>query len=329
MIKKTFIILGIIVLIISCFVIFVLATWNKSYDDTPLPNLTASTDSAIIARGKHLAFGPGHCSSCHVPIDQIDKIKAGLEIPLSGGWVMDIPPGVFRAPNITPDKETGIGNFSDGQLARALRHSVKHDGQILFPFMPFQEMSDEDIIAIISFLRSQESVSNKIEKTEYSFMGKTLLALGLLAPTGPKTTPPKTVKMEPSIAYGKYIANSVANCMGCHTERDLKTGEFTGEPFAGGFRMPPDVYSKGYSFITPNLTPDKETGKIAGWDEKTFVTRFKTGRMIEGSHMPWENFAQLDSIELVSLYQYLTSLKPVKNKIEQIVFEPGEEFPKK
>jgi len=316
----------VIVLLILGLVAFVQLTWDKKYD-APLPDITASTDSAVIARGKHLAFGPAHCGTCHVPVDKIMEVENGLVMPLMGGWSLTIPPGTVRAPNLTPDMETGIGKSSDGEIARVLRHSVKRDGRSLFPLMPFQDISDEDLTAIISFLRSQEPVKNEVKPTELSFMGKVVSALGLLKPVPPTGTPPKSVAIDSTIEYGKYLANSVANCVGCHTERDLKTGAFTGTPFAGGFLMPEDEYSMGYSFVTPNLTPDKLTGHIVEWDEKKFIERFRGGRVYPGTPMPWGSFGRMTDLELKAIYRYLQSLDPVANKVEKIVFAPGEEVP--
>jgi mono/diheme cytochrome c family protein len=307
-------------------VIFVYATWNKTFE-APLPDFKASTDPAVIARGKYLAYGPAHCASCHTPMDKLDDVKKGVELPLSGGWEITIPPGTFRAPNITPDMETGIGKFTDPQLARALRYSVKHDGSVLVPFMPFQEMSDEDVIAVISFLRSQPAVHHDVKPRELTFLGKAIVAFGLIKPQGPNNTPPKMATKDTTATYGKYIANSVSNCVGCHTDRDLKTGKFTGVPFAGGFKMPPDAFSEGYGFVTPNITPDKETGIMANWNEATFISRFKAGRAHKGSPMPWESFSKLDSLELKALYSYLHTMQPVSKKIEKVVYSPGEKMP--
>lgn len=307
-------------------VIFVLATWDKKFD-APMPAFKASTDPAVIARGKYLAYGPAHCASCHIPMDKIPAMMKGEEVPLSGGWEISIPPGTFRAPNLTPDPETGIGKFTDGELARALRYSVKHDGSVLVPFMPFQEMSDADVTAVISFLRSQPAVHNEVKPRELTFLGKAVVAFGMIKPQGPKNTPPATTAIDTTAAYGSYIANSVSNCVGCHTDRDLKTGAFTGVPFAGGFKMPPDAFSQGYGFITPNLTPDKETGIMATWSQQTFIARFKGGRIHKGSAMPWENFAKMDEVELKAVYAYIQGLKPVRKKIEKVVFQPGEKMP--
>jgi mono/diheme cytochrome c family protein len=133
---------------------FVQLSWDKTFE-APYPEITANTDSSIIERGRYLAFGPAHCATCHVPMDKIKDVENGEQIPLSGGWELSIPPGVFRAPNLTPDIETGIGNLTDGEIARTLRHCVNSKDGCVFPFMPFSEMSDDDLTAIISYLRSQ------------------------------------------------------------------------------------------------------------------------------------------------------------------------------
>jgi len=312
-------VLGILILFL---LLFVNIRGNRAYD-APLPDLTASQDSAVIARGKYLAFGPAHCASCHMPMDKFAEVEQGLELPLMGGWELDIPPGIFRAPNLTPDMETGIGSFSDGHIARALRYSVRHNGKAMFPFMPFQNMSDADVIAIISFLRSQPPVNIEVKATELSLLGKALSAFGLSKPEGPAGTPPTWVAIDSTIAYGEYIANSVANCRGCHSERDLETGAFIGVPFAGGNPMDSDPMIEGLSFVTPNLTPHLEDGVMAKWDEATFINRFRAGRIHFGSPMPWGAFSRMTELDLKALYRYIQSLEPVAGKVEKTVIVPA------
>jgi mono/diheme cytochrome c family protein len=320
--------LAVLAIIILSMVSYVLISGNKNFD-VAIPDYTASKDTAVIARGKYLAFGPAHCASCHTPMDRKTDIDKGITMPLQGGWELTIPPGTFRASNLTPDMETGIGKLTDGQLVRAMRYSVNHNNKAMFPFMPFQDMSEADVIALISFLRSQEPVKNKIEPTEYSFLGKALLAFGLVKPIAPLSAPPKEVKIDSTAEYGKYVAHKVANCVGCHTNRDLKTGVAIGPEFAGGLMLPADVFSDGYTFVTPNLTPDKETGIMAEWNEKAFISRFKAGRVHNGSQMPWGSFSRMNEIELKAVYRYLHALQPIKNKIAQIVYEPGAVLPEK
>ncbi len=315
--------IGILVLGVA---VFVFVRWDHSHQ-APLPQITASTDSAVIARGRYLVYGPAHCVNCHIPMNAVLQGEQDGKPRLIGGWELELPLGVFRAPNITPDKETGIGHMSDAQLARALRYSVGHDGRFLMPFMPFQEMTDEDLTAVISFLRSQKPVRHQVPKSEYSVLGKLLLAFGVLVPRGPQSPPQPSVPRAATVAYGRYLAHSVADCYGCHTERDPKSGAFIGQPFAGGMRFGPDKASRGYVFVSPNITPDSATSILAHWDEQAFIQRFKAGRKHQYSPMPWGAFARMDTVDLQALYRYLRTVTPIRRAIPQIVYAPTETVP--
>lgn len=316
----------VLILAVVSIIAYVQLGWNKSFE-APYPEIVASSDPVVIERGKYLAYGPSHCASCHVPMDKIMAVDNGLQIPLSGGWEETFPGfGTFRAPNITPDLETGIGKLSDAELARTIRYSVKSDGHFLGPFMEFQGMSDEDLTAVISFLRSQDPVEHKVEPTEYGFVAKALIAFGLLKPISPKTTPPKSVPKDSSAAYGRYIANNLGNCRGCHVAINNQ-GKQVGVDFSGGGVFLPNALSEGFAYVSPNLTPSKATGVIAEWDEEMFVDRFKGGRLHKGSPMPWGMYSRMDETDLKALYQYLHSLGPVENKIEKTVYLPGEKLP--
>jgi len=319
-------IFAVIILLIAGFVVYVQLAWNKKFE-APYPEIKASTDSAVIARGKYLVYGPAHCATCHVPMDKLAAVEKGEIVPLIGGWELDIPPGTFRALNLTPDMETGIGKLTDGEIARTLRHGVGSDGRAILAFMPFEMMSDEDMTAVISFLRSQQPVHNPIKRTEYKFLGKALFTLGIIKPEGAKETPPKTVVRDSTVEYGHYLVYNVANCRGCHSNRSMMTGAYTGPDLAGGHLFMPDKMSEGYAFVPPNLTPDTETGLITSWDENKFIERFRAGRVFKTSPMPWGSFSRLDELDLKALYRYLHSIEPVKRKVEKCVYLPGEELP--
>lgn len=320
-------VVGVLVLLIGAFAVYIQFSYNKKFNDTPYPtNIKASADPAVIARGKYLVYGPAHCASCHTDKGQEAVVDQGQEVPLAGGFEIHLPLCVLRPRNITPDKETGIGNLTDAEIARTLRYNVNSKGEALIPVMPFNDMSDEDMIAVISYLRAQAPVKHEVKPTEYNFLGKAIKFF-LIKPTMPNGTPPQMVTRDSSAAYGKYLATSVANCYGCHTERDLKTGAFIGKPFAGGFIFEPSEESNGWEFVSPNLTPDNETGRIAAWDQAAFCKRIHSGRVFKNSPMPWGPFSRMDESDMKAIHNFLRSVEPVNNKIEKTAYQPGEVMP--
>ncbi|CAN5900171.1 hypothetical protein BH24BAC1_BH24BAC1_25660 [soil metagenome] len=315
-IKGTLIILSALIGLVAIFLIYVQTTYRQKYtvqvqEKAPI---RASQDSAVIARGRYLVMGPAHCPSCHVPLEMQDKVEKGEEVPLIGGYEWNLPIGVLRSRNITPDPETGIGNRTDEELVRILRYGVSHQNEAVMPFMPFQNVSDEDLGAMISYLRAQKPVRNEVALSEYNLMGKAVMRF-MIKPEGPTGTPPVSVQPDTTALYGKYLAHSIANCNGCHTARDMATGAYIGEPFAGG-----TPFEEGHITLTPpKLTPDPTTGHIAKWSEETFINRFRGGRVFKESHMPWGPFSTLSDNDLKAIYRYLKSLPPVENKVEVVV----------
>lgn len=294
---------GIILLVLILGVtITVMARQNMKYE-RPYPSITASTDTAVILRGKHLVFGAAHCADCHSKTNADSLLKLGQDVPLTGGFVFDLPVGKIYSKNITPDKETGIGNYTDAEIARTLRYGVHADGTVVFDFMPFHNMTDEDMTAVISYLRAQKPVKNKIPDHNLNLLGNAVKAF-MVKPVGPDGEVAKQMTKDSSAAYGKYLATSVANCSGCHTQRDL-SGTFTGEWFAGGNEIE--------GFITPNITTDSSS-RVFGWSQQNFVDRFRMGRLIPRSPMPWSSFQRMDDEELKAIYAYLKTLKPVRTK---------------
>lgn len=309
MIRK--ILLGIaiaLVVIVGGLLVVVNLRWDRTFE-APYPAITATTDSAAIARGRYLAYGPAHCAACHVPPADSAALMSGGQPPLAGGYVFAIPPGKFHVPNLTPDSATGIGRRSDGELARILRHSVRADGRSAVPFMESQDASDEDLVALISFLRSQPAVRHEVPAHELTLLGKAVMSF-MMTPVGPKTTPPTRTPTEVGLERGRYMANGLASCVGCHTERSMVSGAFTGPAFAGG--APMEIHGDPTrEIVPPNLTPDSTTGRIVSWTEEAFVARFRAGRAITESPMPWEFFARSSDEDLRSIYRYLMSLAPV------------------
>ena len=318
---KTFLkILKILVVIVILFaagiITFALTGYKKTFE-APYPKIKASEDSALIARGKYLALGPAHCAHCHAPTSDLEKVDAGEEVALSGGFNFIIPLGTLYTPNITSDPETGIGNLSDGEIARSLRFGIRHDGQAIIDLMPFYDLSDEDLTAIISWLRTLPPVKNERPQHEYTFLGK-MVKTYVLEPTGDADVP-KAPAPGPTVEYGKYLVNSVANCRGCHTERNLMDGSFVGPELAGGF--PFELMDKngniiaGKHIVSPNITMDSKTGIMAGWTKDEFINRFRNGRVFPGSPMPWGPFSRMTDMELTAIYKYLFSAPKVEREV--------------
>lgn len=300
----------VLIVLIAGITITTIARQHLKYD-APYPAIKASTDSSVIARGKHLVTGPAHCIDCHSWIHNKDSaLRMGENVSLVGGTAFNLPFGTFYTRNLTPDKETGIGNMTDGEIARVLRYSVKKNGEAVLPFMPFQNLSDEDLTAIISYLRSLQPVRNPVPDHQYNVVGNLIKAF-LIQPAGPTEKIAVAVKEDTTAEYGRYMVMAVANCNECHTKRDA-IGNYVGEPLAGG-----TVFEeKGKpTLISPNLTPDS-SGRLFKWSQELFIKRFRMGRIIPYSHMPWESFSRMSDTELKAIYKYLQTLKPVRTVIK-------------
>lgn len=295
--------------------------WQRTFD-APLPEINASNDPALIEKGRYLVHGPGHCVGCHTAPEEAESLQKGETLPLAGGGVFRLPFGTVVAPNITPDPETGIGQRTDAQLARILRYGVRADGRVAMPFMEYHDMSDEDLRAVISFLRSQPPVRRSIPDHNFNFLGKALLAF-VIEPVGPTAEPKKsTPAPDEVLARGEYLANSVAACASCHTKRNLMDGSFVGPRFSGGFEMEMES-QPGTVLVTPNLTPHPGTGRIASWTEEQFIQRFQAGAGMPGSHMPWPLYKRMSRDDLAAIYRYLQSLPPVANDTGSVMQQRG------
>lgn len=277
--------------------------------------LAALSDPAVIARGDYLVNGPGHCAACHSEAGPLQAIEPTDPPALSGGYAFPVPGGTVRAPNLTPDSATGIGRLTDEELVGALRYGRRPAGGGLLPYMEAQGLSDEDLVAVLSYLRSRAPVRHAVRVREIGWLGRRLIGL-LVQPRGPAGRPPTRSPAPPSAERGDYLANGIAACAACHTRRS-RSGGYTGERFAGGLELR-DELNPTLTLVTPNLTPDSETGRITRWTEEQFVARFRAGRKVPGSSMPWTFFAVMSDDDLRSIYRYLMSLGPVRHEVSSI-----------
>lgn len=315
----------------SALTIYVWRTWDRTYDGYPVPDVRASTDPAVIARGEYLVYGPAHCVECHASsFVEFQKVMNNEKVPLQGGTRFQAPPlGVIYSKNLTPDPETGIGRYSDGHIARMMRFNVRPNGRAsVGPMMPFHNMSDEDMIAIISFLRSQAPVRNQVPANEWTIPGKIIRSISSsLKPRDMHAVhPPKVAPEEkPTKERGEYLARYVANCVGCHTPLDDTTFEPTGPDFSGGEEfepMPLPGSDMQTWFRTPNITPQKGSALMKFPDRQTFVARFKVGgRQHPGTPMPWEAYARMSADDVGAIYEFLRSLPPADGATGEVTFK--------
>jgi mono/diheme cytochrome c family protein len=207
-----------------------------------------------------------------------------------------------------------------------MRWSVRPDGRgSVEPMMPFGNMSDEDLVAIVSYLRAQPPVRNVVPPNEWTLMGKVLRSTSVLFKPRTSIDPPAVAPAPgPTRERGEYLARFVANCVGCHTPRDPMTFAATGPDFAGGMEMEPAPLpgaDPAIWFISPNITPRPGSALMKFPDQATFVARFQRGgRQHPGSAMPWEQFSKMTAEDLGALYEFLHSLAPQEGPTGEYTF---------
>jgi mono/diheme cytochrome c family protein len=295
-------------------------SWPPSYPETPLPHIQTTDDPATLARGKYLVEAVAHCGACHTPTEEYYAWEAGTPMPSPAGghgWHMG-PIGTLRAANITSDTATGIGAWSDAEIARAIRHGVRKDGRPALFMMSVGPMSDEDLTAVVSYVRTLAPVGRQVPPHEIGIMGKVLFQTAMSFFAAPHDyqgwLPPVVREGGVSLERGRYLAEGPAFCVGCHSDYEVgdEGPRFTGQVGSGGHEAFPDETDPAFEFIAPNLTREAETGHLHSWNEQQFVSRLVAGRLYEGSPMPWESYRNLTEDDRKSLWLWVESLPPTK-----------------
>ena len=316
-ILKPFLIgLSAILFILVVFAIYVYSSEIPYYDVSTI-EYEAKSSPKSIERGKKLTTML--CANCHL------NRETGK---LTGIKMTDAPPefGEIYSQNITQDKTYGIGNWSDGELLYLLRTGVKKNGQYSPPYMAkLPTMADEDLDAIISFLRSDNEMvkadATKDTPTKPSFLTKLLSRIAwkpLPLPKAKIYVPDSSNTKE----LGRYLANNL-ECFSCHSA-DFKTNNFlipeSSEGYFGGGNKPLDM--QGRIMLTANLTPDKETG-IGNWTKEKFVKAVKYGIKENEPALsyPMMPYSRLNDYEVEAIFEYLKTIPPIKNKIERSIYD--------
>lgn len=277
----------------------------------PLRDIKFEASAERLQRGQYLVEGVCHCFQCHT---QGETKEPGsqfyLHQPVKGregaGAIWGTDPYVLVVPNITPDRKTGIGAWSDDAIARAIREGVSQDGKALSGEMPskyYRALSDEDLASIIVYLRSIPAIKNRLPRTQ--------LPPELYAELKPEpiTSPVPPPDFADPVKVGAYLT-SLGRCAECH-----------GEKFAGmgGFEQVDGLASA-------NLTPAPSTNLY--YEFPAFVEAMhlgKVGARKFNAPMPWWYFGHMNEGDLHAIYTFLHTLEPVTHRIDNT--EPPTDCP--
>jgi mono/diheme cytochrome c family protein len=269
----------------------------------------AASPETLLERGAYLVNTIAGCGRCHTPRDAAHKPMADME--LAGGFEFD--DGVIGhvvGPNITPDRETGIGSWTEAEVVSALRNGKRPDGTIIGPPMPiafYRNLSDRDAAAIAAYLHSLKPVSHAVPRTQYK--------IPLPSTYGPLVTHVDEPAREDPLAYNAYFAGPLGHCLGCHTPFG-KNGELLdmSQPYAGGRELP-DYCHPGAVTVGRNITSDPDDG-LGKWSDDDIKRALTAGIRPDGTRlsctMPFEWYARLIPTDLDALVAFVRTVKPLK-----------------
>ena len=250
------------------------------------------SDQSAIARGRHLAEAVTACQACH-----------GEDLE---GDVLFEEPGIAAvyAPNLTSG-QGGVGAaYSDADYVRAIRHGVNPEsrGLMIMHSDLFHNLSEEDLGAVIAYVKSVPPVDNEMPVTSVRPLGRVFLALGMFDIDEAPLIPAEVIDHAapfaqapphgPTVEYGRYLA-SITLCSLCHGA-DMRGGPAMEEGAPPG----PDIIA----FAGPG-----------GWTEEQFVTTIRTGvtpygKSLNPEWMPWDIFMKMTGEELVAIWRHVQSL---------------------
>jgi mono/diheme cytochrome c family protein len=283
-------------------------------DKRPVTAEKFDPTDARLERGRYLVEGPAHCFLCHSEHDFSTPEYLTIQAKKGAGWSLPIRElNNIAARNITPDVETGIGSWSDDEIARAIREGIRKDGTALFPVMPyldFATLDDEDVKSIVVYLRTIPAVKNVVPKRHLPGPLEYIVNTIPKPLTTPKPSHPSSTPEE----RGKYWV-TLAGCQGCHTPTDDKGQKLPGLDFAGGEEFA-DPGQNGKKVHSMNLTSDPSG--IAHYDEALFIQTVHTGQLpgrFLNHIMPFESFKNFKDDDLKDIFAYLKSVPPVKHRV--------------
>lgn len=239
----------------------------------------------------------------------------------AGGRELPTPFGTFYGTNITPDPETGLGNWTDEEIIAAIRDGDLRDGGVEAPVMPYYlyaGMADQDVRDLVAYLRSLPAVRRENRQHEIAFpLPRVAFRLWRLL-FAPSVERPAQVPAD-GVERGRYLADHVAICQDCHTPRNF-VGALRNGMYLAGTNDGPNGKP------VPNVTPDAETG-IGDWDEYDIVQVLDSGMMPNFDNVQGLMAEVVDGVggapgygdapdrDLAAIASYLKTVKPIRNEV--------------
>ena len=260
---------------------------------------TASAQADLVKRGDYLVNGLLTCGNCHTPKGPTGDI---MEKAFSGGPEFDEPPFKVTASNITQDKETGIGSWTDAQIKTLMRKGVRPNGVQAAMIMPsdfYEIMTERDLNAVVAYLRTIKPIKNKVPDPIYKMQQ-------LHHPFAGGEKPYTEAMMSDKLKKGFYLA-TIAHCMECHTPMGPRGREFATKLGTGGFEFP-GPWGKS---VSRNITSSKTKG-IGGWSDAEIKRAITTGVSKGGSKlkppMAYHSYAKMTAGDLDAVVAYLRTV---------------------
>jgi len=238
----------------------------------------AADDAALIARGKYLSTA-ADCLACHTGHDAK---------PFAGGVELKTPFGTIVSPNITPDKDTGIGAWTDDEFVSALWEGRGHDGKRLFPAMPYPSftlMTKDDVLAIRAYLKTVDPVSAKIESNRLPFpfsLRFNLAIWNLINFREGRLQPDPTRSAQWN--RGRYLVDALEHCTVCHTPKNLLGGDKSSAYLSGASLQ---------GWFAPPITPNHNGRGVDAYKDDELFRLLRTGA--NGKDIPGGPMAEVIS----------------------------------
>ena len=269
-----------------------------------------TSDKDLITKGQYIFALAGGCA-CHTEPKGIQH---------AGGRAFPVPFGTVYSTNITQDKETGLGDWTDQQISDAIVKGTRPDGSRVLPVMPYEAysgMAQDDLKALIAYLRTLKPVKKAPPQMKSWVPFNRSLGVPLWLKLFGNFSSPLAQAPQEGIERGRYLVEHVSLCIDCHTPRN-----FIGVPNRSMYLAGAGKKIGPLGQAVPNITPDKDTG-ISEWKREDITGVLLTGTKpdldnIQGlmAEVIEQGYKHMTKQDALAIADYVKSVRPIKNRIE-------------